>query len=85
MSDVRKQAKTLPAIMQVGKQGLTQGTVLLLDRELEQKGLVKVKFLRAFTGGDREKRDEAAARLASLTTSQLILSVGNTATYYRRT
>ncbi|RME30952.1 YhbY family RNA-binding protein, partial [Candidatus Woesearchaeota archaeon] len=74
-------ARTLQPIMSVGKNGITQGTVQLLDRELEQKQLVKVKLLRAFT--QDHNRKEAAAELARFTKSRVVLAVGNTIVFYR--
>lgn len=79
--DLKKQAKALQPIMSIGKNGLTQGTVELLDRELEQKQLVKVKLLRAYL--HEHDRTEAAEELARFTQSRAILTVGNTITFYR--
>ncbi len=78
---LRQKARTLQPIMSVGKNGLSPGLVALLDRELEQKSLVKVKFLRAFLH-EHDRRD-AAAELARLTHSSLVLAVGNTAVFFR--
>jgi RNA-binding protein len=83
--ELKNQARTLKHVMAIGKNGITEGNVKLLQRELEQKGLVKVKLLRGFLGEGEAKLDrkEAGARLAKLGQGQLVQVVGNVVVLYR--
>ncbi len=75
------EAKALSAILQVGKKGLTDEFLAELDKTLEKKKLVKVKFLRSFA--DMNETRTIAEDIAGEKGYELILSVGNTATFYR--
>ena len=49
---LRAKAKPLVPIVNVGKNGLTPGVIGLIDRELKDKRLIKVKMLK---GASQEK------------------------------
>ena len=68
--------------MSVGKNGITAGTIIQLDKELERRGLVKVKLLRAFLG-ETVDRKEAAAELAMKGRAKLVQVVGNVVVLHR--
>ncbi len=82
---LRAQAHALEPVMQVGKNGVTQGTLELLDRELRQRRLVKVKLLKGALGDDAGKagRKGLAQQLADATRSKLIDQVGSMVVLYR--
>ena len=44
--NLRSEAKLLTPVLQIGKNGLTQGSIDLIDRELTQRQLIKIKMLK---------------------------------------
>lgn len=74
MKELKAQAKLLKPIVQVGKEGLSQGVLDLIERELDQKELIKIKFK------DKELRDKAK----TVINAQVIDSVGKVLVLYRR-
>jgi RNA-binding protein len=84
--DLRSKAKMLSPILQIGKNGLTQGSIDLIDRELEQKGLIKIKMLKGSLPEDASKADrkDLAQQMADATHSQIIEQVGNIVVLYRK-
>lgn len=81
---LREEAKHLRPVMQIGKNGITEGSVKLLQRELEQKGLVKVKLLKAYLDATEKRKQEVGEELARLTGAALIQVVGHTIILYKR-
>lgn len=77
---LRKRVHQLDVTVWVGKSGIEPVTEELTD-QLSDRGLVKVKFLRAARGGSTT--DELASNLADATAAELIETRGNTATYRR--
>lgn len=82
---LRRDAKLLGPILQIGKNGLTQGSIDLIDRELEQKQLVKIRVLKAALpeGAEKADRKKFAAEIAKKTHSQLVEQIGNILVLYR--
>ncbi len=77
----RKSVAFLEPVLHVGKSGI-ETVVEELKKQLENKKLAKVKFLRsALLGG---KRHEMAEKLAHMTDSELIEVRGNTAVFRRK-
>jgi RNA-binding protein len=74
--DLRKEAHDLDVTVWVGKAGLESVTEELRT-QLEDRKLVKVKFLRSARAGT--DTDELAADLADMTDAELIETRGNTA------
>lgn len=74
--DLRSEAHDLDVTVWVGKAGVTS-VVDELERQLEDKRLVKVSFLRSARGGTTT--DELAEDLAALADAELIETRGNTA------
>jgi RNA-binding protein len=70
----------LEPVIQVGKEGLTEGLVGALDAALEQHELIKVRLLES-VGADR--RDVGAA-LAEAAEAELAQVLGRTVLLYRR-
>jgi len=74
--DLRKEAHDLDVTVWVGKAGV-ESVADELRTQLEDRKLVKVKFLRAARGGTTT--DDLAAELAELVDAELIETRGNTA------
>jgi RNA-binding protein len=75
---LRRLANPLKALVQIGKQGLTDGVRTSADRSLAIHELIKVKFL-----GFQDQKEELTDDLTRSTGSILVQLVGNTATLYR--
>ncbi|MFH1133757.1 MAG: YhbY family RNA-binding protein [Nanoarchaeota archaeon] len=80
--DLRKQAKALAPILQVGKKGITDELVLELRKLLKRHQLVKVKLLRSFLGST--SREEAVALLSGKADAAVIDQSGFCVTFYQR-
>lgn len=74
--DIRKQAHNLDVTVWVGKHGIESVTDELAD-QLQNRRLVKVKFLRAARGTD--DTETLAAALSDAVDAELIETRGNTA------
>ena len=74
--DLRKQAHDLDVTVWVGKSGIESVTEELSD-QLDDRELVKVKFLRAARGGTTT--EELAEDVAERVNAELIETRGNTA------
>ncbi len=74
--ELRKAAHDLDVTVWVGKSGLEAVTDELRD-QLQDRTLVKVKFLRAARG--TKDTDELAAELAEKVAAELVETRGNTA------
>ena len=81
---LRNQARNLIPVMAIGKNGITQGSVQQLEKELDVRGLVKVRLLKGYLEGHTIERKEGAAELAKLARATLVQIVGNIAVLYRR-
>jgi RNA-binding protein len=70
----------MPDTLLVGREGATPAVTAQLDRELNQRELVKVRF----TGGhDRRERAVLHGELAASTRSECVGAVGHTALFWR--
>jgi RNA-binding protein len=88
MNDVlalRARAKGLEPILQIGKHGLTEASTRLIDRELADKRLIKIKLLKTALpeGATRADRHALAHRIAQETQSVLVEQVGHVVVLYR--
>jgi RNA-binding protein len=84
IKELRSKAKHLEPILSIGKNGLTQGSIDLIDRELEQRQLIKIKFHRgAFEEAGKAQRQELAQRIAQASNAKVVELVGNTLVLYR--
>lgn len=77
---LRKRVHQLDVTVWVGKSGIEPVTEELTD-QLQDRPLVKVKFLRSARGGTTT--DELASNLADAATAEVIETRGNTATFRR--
>lgn len=75
--ELRAKAHHLPALLQVGKNGVTASVKEELSRMAKKRGLVKVRFLRSYA--DEHESREAAEELVSGGSLELVAVTGNTA------
>ena len=75
---LRSLAQTLDPKVFVGKVGVNAGIAKLLEEAFRNTDLVKVRFT-----AEREEMDKQAQELAQLTESEVIGSVGRTATFFK--
>lgn len=80
MSDLRTKAHEADVTVWVGKGGV-DAVVDELDDQLDDRDVVKVKFLRSSRGGTTT--EELADELAAATGADLVETRGNTAVYAR--
>ena len=81
-SDIRKlrqMSHTMGAYVIIGKNGLTDETLKLLDKELEYHELVKIRCNKF-----KEEKEEIATKLQEASKSLLISATGNVIVLYRR-
>ncbi|MFZ9978737.1 MAG: YhbY family RNA-binding protein [Opitutales bacterium] len=75
---LRSLAQTLDPKVFVGKAGVNAGIAKLLEEAFRNADLVKVRFT-----AERDEMDKQAQELAKLTESEVIGSVGRTATFFK--
>ena len=78
-SYLRSQAHHLEPVVLIGKHGITDGTVESIDRVLEARELIKIKF--------REFKDEKLSlseKITELTNSQVVGVIGHTLIIFRQ-
>ena len=75
---LRSLAQTLDPKVFVGKAGVNAGIAKLLEDAFRNADLVKVRFT-----AERDAMEAQAAELAKLTGSEVIGSVGRTATFFK--
>lgn len=80
ISKLKGIAQRMEASLTVGKAGLSEGFLKMVDTALTDHELVKVKF-----GGElKEQKKTLAPELAQKTNSRLVTLIGNVAVLYRR-
>ena len=79
--NLRKKGRALPAVVRVGKAGVTDSLVEEIDKHLKKKKLIKVKFLKSATTEASVR--ELAEKISSETKSEIIMVMGLTAVFYR--
>jgi RNA-binding protein len=77
-SKLRSLAQTLDPKVFVGKAGVNTGIANLLAEAFRNADLVKVRFT-----AEREEMDKQAQELAKITESEVIGTVGRTATFFK--
>ena len=78
-SYLRSQAHHLEPVVLIGKHGITDGTIKSIDRVLEARELIKIKF--------REFKDEKLSlseKIAELTNSRVVGVIGHTVIIFRQ-
>ena len=80
INELKKQAKALKPIVQVGKNGLTENVINEIKKVLKTKKLVKIKLTRGILE-ENDKKD-ISKMIADLTESKIISLVGFNLTIY---
>ena len=78
-SYLRSQAHHLEPAVLIGKHGITDGTIESIDRVLEARELIKIKF--------REFKDEKLSlseKITELTNAQIVGAIGHTVIIFRQ-
>lgn len=76
---LRSHANTLPALHQIGKEGVTDAVCKALSEALEKNELIKIKILET---ADMETKP-CAAILADETNSNIVQCIGRVVVLYR--
>lgn len=79
---MKKKVASLKPAIQIGKEGISEGVIEELKRQLKEKNLVKVKFLKSAL--EQTGREQLARELQERTGADLIEVRGNTAVFYKR-
>lgn len=77
---LRGLANSLETLVQIGKEGITEGVLRQLDQTLEKRELVKVRLLDTALLTPREASEELCRRLEA----QPVQCIGTKAVLYRR-
>ena len=77
---LRREAHEIPAIYQIGKDGITENVLKQFDDALEARELIKVHVLENSLLDTRETADEIAVRLGADT----VQTIGGKFILYRR-
>lgn len=72
--NLREKAKLLEPVIRIGKNGLTEGTIKEIEKQLKKRKLIKIKLLKSFIEGKDKK--SAAKEVAEKTNSILVDQVG---------
>ena len=78
-SFLRSQAHHLEPVALIGKNGVTEGTIKTIDKALDSRELIKIKF--------REFKDEKqilSEKVAKLTNSAVVGIIGHTLIIFRQ-
>ena len=67
------------ADLKLGKNGLSEPFMKMIDQELNRKELVKIKFDEM-----KEQKKELAAQIVSQTGARLVMQVGHVVVIYRQ-
>ncbi len=79
MRKLKSMAQLLEPVVKVGKNGLSAELISEMEKELDRRELIKVKFA-AF----KDQKKEMSAELAERTESHLVMRVGHVAVFFRR-
>jgi RNA-binding protein len=71
-------AQSLEPMLKIGKAGLSDGFISMVNTALAQHELVKIKFVEF-----KEQKKELAPQLAEKTASHLVMRVGNVMVLHR--
>jgi len=76
---LRVKAHSLKPIVNIGKGGVTEGVISLLNREIDQKKLIKIKILKSAA----YERDSIVSDIVKGTSAMLVQRVGHVVILYR--
>ncbi|UCD44519.1 MAG: ribosome assembly RNA-binding protein YhbY [Candidatus Bathyarchaeota archaeon] len=75
---LKRKAHALDPLVQIGKNGVTDGVIANIDRALSDHALIKVKYI-----NHKSEKRELTETITGRTGSTLIDLIGNTAILYR--
>lgn len=75
---LKRKAHALDPLVQIGKNGVTDGVIANIDKALTDHTLIKVKYI-----NHKSEKRELTGAITSRTGSTLIDLIGNTAILYR--
>ncbi len=78
-AELRKQANTLTAIFQIGKENITEPLIEAVDAALKKRELIKLSVLET----SELSAKEAAEQLAAATGAEVIQTIGKKLVLYR--
>ncbi len=70
--ELKRKAHVLQPLMQIGKNGLTEGTINEIKRQLKARKTIKIKFMKSFPVNEGRLNE-----LLMQTKATLVSSVGN--------
>lgn len=80
--DKKKEGRLLKPIVQIGKNGLSEGTLIEIKKHLKKRKLIKIKclkyYLDASEGTNKEKMKQTADTIASYCNAEIVSIVGFT-------
>lgn len=79
---LREKAKLLEPLVRIGKNGLTDASMLHIKKLVDKRKLIKVKLLKSFL--EANDRKAAAELLAKGTGAELVDQVGFVVVLYKR-
>lgn len=79
-AQLRKEANGIPALYQIGKDGITDNVLRQLDDALEAREIIKIHILESSLLDTRETVDELAERLGA----EPVQAIGSKAVIYRK-
>ena len=79
-AELRKQANTLTAIFQIGKENITEPLIEAVDAALKKRELIKLSVLET----SELSAKEAAEQLAQATDAEVIQCIGRKLVLYRQ-
>ncbi len=71
---LKSKTMDLPASLQIGKAGLTEGTINEIKKQIKQKRTIKVKMLSGFIAGKDKKK--VVEEILERTGTRLVRKVG---------
>jgi RNA-binding protein len=85
--EIVSEAKTVKPIVQIGKNGLSEGSLEEIRKHLKKRKLIKIKCLRYFledeNKSNREKATQIAQEIAQKLEAEIITIVGFTFVLYK--
>ena len=80
--ELRSRAKKIEPVLRIGKSGLSESVLKEIGKLLEKRNLVKIKLLK--TSLSASGKNDFINKLALITGSELIDSIGNIIVIYRK-
>ena len=76
---LRSQAHHIEPVVLIGKNGITDGTIEVMNKSLDARGLIKIKF-REY----KDKKISFSHQLAESTKSHIVGTIGHTVILFRQ-